>query len=154
MSRKASTLHSIKKNPLCLAHVFADDHFYCFLFFPVFSVWSVHVELLKGVMLVLTRLSISSIFGQTVTVHVFIFSSCSEESEGDKWVSGTHSNSSRLEVIPLQAVQDFFHAWKGNSLMRGAFRGLARPLCVILTNGNVLGGGDVNMQTVTIPQPL
>lgn len=33
--------------------------------------------------------------------------------------------------------------------MRGAFRGSARPLCVILTNGNVLGGVDVNLQTVT-----
>lgn len=32
------------------------------------------------------------------------------------------SNSSRLEVIPLQAVGDFFQAWNGNSWMLGAFR--------------------------------
>lgn len=154
MSGKALALHSIKKkkNPLHLARVFGDDHFWsiAFSFFPVFSVWSVHVELSKGLTLVLTRLSMSSILGQTVTVRVFFFVFFfSEEPEGDKWASAPHSNSSRLEVIPLQAVGDFFQAWNGNSLMRGAFRGSARPLCVILTNGNVLGGVDVNLQTVT-----
>lgn len=49
----------------------------------------------------------------------------------------------------ISGSEIFFPAWNGNSWKLGAFRGLDGSLCVILTNGNVLGSVDVNFHTAT-----
>lgn len=70
--------------------------------FHVFSVWSVRAEISKALTLVLTRLSLSSILGQTVFCWVFLSVRMTNEPQAPA------CNSSGLQVIPLQAAGGLF----------------------------------------------
>lgn len=85
-----------------------------------------------------TRLSLNTILGQTFAAVVFA-----------RNPRVTNDSQLLLATPPV----GFFHAWNGNSLILGAFTGSVPSLYVILTNGNMLGGVHVNLQTLadTVP---